>query len=175
MVLRSVIITLEMAQKEIPIESHPQLMEITRRILRGEPPSLIAKTVRPPLRPKQVSQYIAVSIRKAQNNADLLPELATSMNREFVRQELEEELARTSARRERWIEAAENDAQVDADGNVVNVMNHNALGRHDGNGLKAVELRARLAGLMNESAPASQVKVSVNFPNVQTQAEIIDV
>lgn len=164
-----------MATKETPIESHPQLKEITKRILRGEPPALIAKTVRPPLRPRQVSQYIAICIRKTQDNPSLMPDLANSMNREFVRQELEEELARTAERRERWIEAAERDIQLDSEGNVVAVMNHNALSRHDGNGLKSVELRARLAGLMNESSPTVQVTASINFPNVQTQAEIIDI
>ena len=84
-----------------------------------------------------------------------------------------------SERREKWISDAEKRAVLsksgepirDSDGSVVRDMDHRALSSHDRNNLSALELRAKLAGLLQDGAGvAATVQFAIVMPPTVTVA-----
>ena len=80
--------------------------------------------------------------------------------RESLRRELQGAINRDRQRRESWISDAEKrpvldklgEPVKDSDGTVVRYLEHKALASHDRNNLTSLELQAKLAGVLQDTA-----------------------
>lgn len=176
------------------IEKHPQRQQIVDAILNGDSLRNIAATVAPPVHFTTLSRFrlnllgraskgvhakgsIATAIKDLCSPADAKPDV-----QQRLRDELQQSIQRDRARYEGWLEDAEERPVLDklgnpmlgADGRVLRVMDHRALAAHSRNGLSAIELRAKLAGLLQDSATNVAVQIAVLSNDSAPAGEIIE-
>ena len=156
------------------VEKHPQRQEIIDAILAGKALRQVAATIDPPLhhatlaRYRQVLLTSATRTMKAKGDTCLaLKDLAadpseTSAVNERLRGELHQSIQAANSRFDRWISSAESHEQVDPEtGEVRYNMDHGALARHSRNVLSAIELRAKLAGLLQDGSATVAINIAV--------------
>lgn len=151
------------------VEKHPQRQEIIDGILAGNTLQHIARKLQPKLHNSTLCRYRQVLLKSATRTmsargatASVLKDLAQSAGGQSVspdglREQLQGSIVKTEQRLDRWIAAAE--SETDPETGEAR-FNHRALGLHTRNGLSAIELRAKLAGLLQDSA---NVSVSLNI------------
>lgn len=152
------------------LERHPQRQQIIDAILAGTPLRNIAATVDPPLHYSTLSRFrstlvssVASRIHARGESAKAIKTMADGAttyargvsnqsdtdkgesNREEIRALLQRATAKLESRFESWIKNAEEPAE---DGQ----LHHSALSLHSRNALNAIELRAKLAGLLQDVA-----------------------
>jgi hypothetical protein len=168
------------------VEKHPQRQEIIDGILAGKQLTLIAKGLQPRLHFTTIGRYrqvllkgVTASMHGKGATSSALKELAESSGShstpsESLREQLQRSIVRTETRLDRWIQAAESETDPETGETR---FNHRALGLHTRNGLSAIELRAKLAGLLQESANVSmQLAIGIMVGTRESEpAEVIDI
>jgi hypothetical protein len=141
------------------VEKHPQRQQIIDGILAGESLRKLAATVAKGLHPSTLSRYRMILLGRATKTlqsqsvtSKLMKELANPGRdgenaQDRLRADLQQSVEHLEKRFEPWIQNAETVAK---DGQ----LHHRALASHSRNLMTAVELRARLAGLLQDSATA---------------------
>lgn len=99
-------------------------------------------------------------------------ESVSAQRADLPKQRVREIIDRRLARRERWLQDAEQRKQADKDGNVIITMDHGALSRHDANDIRDTELLARVEGIMTDSTPdANRPTLVVFIPSMQVTGQ----
>lgn len=162
------------------VDRHPQRQQIREDILAGEPVKEIAKRLQPPLHYSTISRYRMLLVGKAIHTMHGRSDKSLSMLdvagkqvvgedgpdhlKERMRTELQSAALEAESRRLRWISNAE---QQTEDGQ----LNHRALSSHDRNLLASLELRAKLAGVLNDGTQTNtNVQVCVMMPGGTTSS-----
>ena len=177
-------------------DNHPQNATIVKRILEGKSARAIAEGLNPPVTQSAMHMYRktvlgqAVSPLRPHKRAGAAIVAAVdgqtadlaAYHRRVKGERIAEELEDVKQRlRQKWITDAETAQRVNPETGVVSHnMDHRALAQHTRNHLSALELEAKLAGLLNEQAPAGGVNVmfAIALPRAAAgdqAAEIIDV
>jgi hypothetical protein len=156
------------------VESHPQRQEIIDSILAGKALRNIAATLDPPLHFTSLARFrkdmlktasAGMHARGADCSAikDLCADPADqSRVTERLRDDLQQSVQAANDRFDRWIDSAEAQEEVNAiTGEVRYNMDHGALARHSRNVLSAIELRAKLAGLLQDGSATVAINIAV--------------
>lgn len=166
------------------VESHPQRQEIIGKILDGISLRQIGATAKPPLHKDTLARFrlkmlatttknlrgtspTAIAV-KGLGSPEALPE-----HREAVKSEILTELSERRAKRAAREASAESAQQINPiTGEVRHNMDHAALGRYDANGLRDIEFRAQLAGLLTETQTTNVMVafMSIGFPGATVAA-----
>lgn len=168
------------------VEKHPMRQQIIDGILAGESLAKIARTVQPPVHHSSLSRYrmtlLGNATSKIVGRSDVskaLSALGSSVGspdershvQAKLRQELHNRVNAAVERRERYRANAE---ELDEAGR----MEHRALAAHDRNDLSALELQARLAGLLTDPSVqvnVQSVQVSLPAAPAESEPQVIDV
>lgn len=174
------------------VEKHPQRQQIIDDIISGKPLVQIAAKLDPPLHFATISRYrtkvLGVATRKMHGKSattKALKEFGQAVASEdgendvkkALRDELQMSCKRLNERRERWIQDAERVAVYDDSGAAVgSKMDHRALSSYDRNDLSSIELQAKLAGILQETANHVQIVASMQIgSDGQVAGEVIDI
>lgn len=161
------------------VDRHPQRQQIREDILSGKSLRSVAATLNPPLHHATLARYriqlLGVASKNMRGSNDKALEIRAiadshrdsdgiSALQERVRTELQQVAEAQEERRLRWISNAE---QQTEDGQ----LNHRALSSHDRNLLASLELRAKLAGVLNDGTQTNtNVQVCVMMPGGTTSS-----
>lgn len=179
-------------------EIHPQRSQIIDGILAGDSLRKIQSRIVPRLSVATLGRYRLTILANAvsplhgrsPNNSDIKdiaaanniiqdPNFGENAFLERTRQDIQKALLEREKRRAKWESDAESYQYVDPEtGEVKHNMEHSALARHDANALKAIELRAKLSGLLTETQSTGNVQIALLFPGQvpQEQApQVIDI
>jgi len=122
---------------------------------------------------------VGATIERPPNDTAFTDRPAQTAQIEQTRLEIEKKLAAREKQRARWIADAESNQVIDAEtGEVMHNMQHSALAKHDGNDLKALEFRAKLAGLLHENERGNVVNIAVCMTEpgcADPDAQVLDI
>jgi len=183
------------------VDRHPQRREIIEAIVGGKSLRTLAAKIAPPLHYATLARYrvrilgtATASLRGTNANSRALKDLAAVSGvgkhqeqrldgiKNQVRLELDEAVLTQAKRFEKWLSDAESSQSVDDDtGEVRHNMDHAALARHARNALSAIELRAKLNGVLQDAAGSTQVNVNAvvvmpsHAPESRDDGPVIDI
>lgn len=155
------------------VEGHPQRQEIIDAMLAGKSLRNIAATLATPLHYTTLARFrrnmLGQATQRLRPTGSIVKAivarsapLSEDKSNETLREALQQSILKLDQRRERWIADAESYQTVDPEtGEVSHNMQHSALSRHAGNALTAIELRAKLAGLLQTGSGVLQVNNTV--------------
>lgn len=158
----------------IRLANHPQRDLIRDLLIEGKTSREIAARITPTIHHTNIAKYRQRIVSKAVSqlkpntpSSKVITRIAaesgvahTDRLDEFKEQERQASLAAVSrvvSKFDKWIQDAEASQSVNpVTGEVRHNMDHGALGKHGGNTLRAIELRAKLAGVLQSEGGAQR-------------------
>jgi len=182
-------------------EKHPQRQEIIERLLKGDSTRKVAASVNPPLNQSTVSRFrmqilspAVGALKGSRPNPDKIKELANAQGittpisegkeqfKDIIRHQVQNSVLTLEKDFRRWLGDAETSQSIDeVTGEVRHNMDHAALARHARNALSAIELRAKLNGVLQDAAGSTQVNVNAvvvmpsHAPESRDDGPVIDI
>lgn len=178
------------------VEKHPMRQQIIDAILAGETLRSIAKRVVPELNHVTLSRFklqtLAPAVQSlkgktARHNA--IKDIATAAGirgdydnghdvvDQAIKHQIHGSIEKLEKRFEGWIDDAERRVVLNKDGmpvydsagEPVRYLEHKALAAHSRNMLSSVELRAKMAGLLQDGTPGTHINITLAMSNSPTE------